>query len=105
MVPPFILQPLLENSIRHGIESRESGGTVTLRARRSAEKLQLEVSDDGGGFRGGELLNRTEGLGLSNTKARLQALYGKQHQLRLTQNRPNGACVAIEIPFRKRPGM
>lgn len=102
MVPPFILQPLLENSIRHGIESRESGGTVTLRARRSAEKLHLEVADDGGGFRDGELLNRSDGLGLSNTKARLQALYGEQHQLLLTQNRPNGACVTIEIPFRKR---
>ena len=102
MVPPFILQPLVENSIRHGIEARESGGTVILRARKCAGKLHLEVSDDGGGFRDGELLSRTEGVGLSNTKARLQALYGEQHLFCLTQNHPAGACVTIEIPFRER---
>lgn len=74
---------------------------MLLRARRSADKLHIEVSDDGGGFRDGELLNRTEGIGLSNTKARLQALYGEEHQLRLTQNHPTGACVILEIPFRE----
>jgi two-component sensor histidine kinase len=100
MVPPFILQPLVENSIRHGIENREAGGIVTLRARRQSGLLHLEVSDDGGGLANGQLLNFSEGVGLSNTKARLQALYGERHRFSLTQNHPTGVCVRIELPFR-----
>jgi hypothetical protein len=100
MVPPLLLQPLVENSIRHGIETRESGGLVTIRVQRHEEMLLLEVCDDGGGFTGRELLAMSEGIGLSNTKARLQALYGQRHQLRLVANTPAGARVSIEIPFR-----
>jgi hypothetical protein len=100
MVPPLLLQPLVENSIRHGIETRESGGVVTIRVQRHGEVLRLEVCDDGGGFTGRELLGISEGIGLSNTKARLQALYGERHQFRLIANTPTGACVSIEIPFR-----
>ncbi|MGD0815509.1 MAG: histidine kinase [Verrucomicrobiota bacterium] len=100
MVPPLLLQPLVENSIRHGFETRESGGVVTIRIQRREEMLRLEVCDDGGGFTGRELLARSEGIGLSNTKARLQALYGERHEFRLIANRPTGVCVHIEIPFR-----
>jgi hypothetical protein len=100
MVPPLLFQPLVENSIRHGLETRESGGLVTIRVQRHEEMLRLEVCDDGGGFTGRELLAMSEGIGLSNTKARLQALYGERHQFRLIANTPTGACVRIEIPFR-----
>ncbi len=100
MVPPLLLQPLVENSIRHGIETRECGGLVTIRVQRHEEMLRLEVCDDGGGFSGRELLAMSEGIGLSNTKARLQALYGEGHQFRLIANTPTGARVSIEIPFR-----
>jgi hypothetical protein len=100
MVPPLLLQPLVENSIRHGIETRESGGLVTIRVQRHEEMLRLEVCDDGSGFGGRELLVMSEGIGLSNTKARLQALYGERHQFRLIANTPAGARVSIEIPFR-----
>jgi signal transduction histidine kinase len=62
--------------------------------------LRLEVCDDGSGFGGRELLVMSEGIGLSNTKARLQALYGERHQFRLIANTPAGARVSIEIPFR-----
>jgi len=103
-VPPLLLQPLVENSIRHGIEARESGGVVTIRIQRLGQMLRLEVCDDGGGFNGRQLLAAGQGIGLSNTKARLQALYGERHQFRLTANSPTGACATIEIPFRSIEG-
>jgi two-component sensor histidine kinase len=103
LVPPLILQPLVENAIRYGIEPRETGGTVTLRAMRAGEVLRLQISDDGEGFQGGQWLSSRYGIGLSNTKARLQELYGDKHQFKLTANQPAGACVNIEIPFRLIP--
>jgi LytS/YehU family sensor histidine kinase len=103
LVPPLLLQPLVENAIRHGIESCETGGTLTIRALREQEVLHLEISDDGAGFSGVQMLEAGNGIGLSNTKARLQELYGDQHQFKLTANQPTGACVTIEIPFRISP--
>ena len=100
LVPPLILQPLVENAIRHGIEPRESGGTLTIRAALKDDCLRLEISDDGAGFSGGQLLRPGNGVGLSNAKARLQTLYGDKHQFTLMANQPTGASVIIEIPFR-----
>jgi two-component sensor histidine kinase len=100
MVPPLILQPLVENAIRHGLESRETGGTVTIRASRDNGTLRLEISDDGEGFKGGKLFAASEGIGLSNTKARLSELYGENHEFRLMVNKPSGARVTIAIPYR-----
>lgn len=100
LVPPLILQPLVENAIRHGIEPRERGGTVAIRAARKNGCLHLEISDDGAGFSGGQLLRPGNGVGLSNTEARLQTLYGQKHQFTLKANQPTGASVTIEIPFR-----
>lgn len=102
-VPPLILQPLVENAIRYGIEPREAGGVVTIRALQKGDFLDLEVSDDGAGFSGGQLLRPGNGVGLTNTTARLQTLYGDLHQFKLTANQPSGACVKIEIPFRLSP--
>jgi len=104
MVPPLILQPLVENAIRYGIESREAGGTVTILARREADALRLEISDDGAGFSGAQLFGIRNGIGLSNTKTRLQELYGDRHQFKLIANDPAGARVVIQIPFRVSPG-
>jgi sensor histidine kinase YesM len=97
LVPPLILQPLVENALRHGIESRETGGTVTIRALHEGDFLRLEISDDGRGF---STLGAGNGIGLSNAKARLQELYGDNHRFIITANEPTGACVKIEIPFR-----
>jgi two-component system LytT family sensor kinase len=72
---------------------------VTLRAWRDGEALHLEVADDGEGFKGGQLLGARNGIGLSNTKTRLQELYGGRHEFKLTANQPAGACVKIELPF------
>jgi two-component sensor histidine kinase len=99
MVPPLILQPLVENAIRYGIEPRETGGSVTIRAAREGEVLRLQISDDGMGFKDGQMPGSGIGVGLSNTKTRLQELYGPKHRFILTANQPNGACVNIEIPF------
>ena len=100
LVPPLILQPLLENAIRHGIESREAGGTVTVQAVREGDLLRLQISDDGEGFKGGQLMEIQTGIGLSNTKTRLQELYGDKHQFKMTANQSTGVCVEIEFPFR-----
>ena len=99
LVPPLILQPLVENAIRHGIESREGGGTIMIRISRDTERLHLEIVDDGQGFKGKQLLEIQTGIGLSNTKARLQELYGDKHQFKLTANEPTGARVIIDLPF------
>jgi LytS/YehU family sensor histidine kinase len=99
LVPPLILQPLVENAIRYGLEHREAGGTVTIRVLPIGGMLHLEVCDDGEGFKGGQLLAARNGVGLSNTKARLQELYGEKHQFKLVANQPAGACVIIEIPI------
>jgi sensor histidine kinase YesM len=100
LVPPLILQPLAENAIRYGIEPRASGGTLTIQALREGDILRLEISDDGEGFSGSQLLRAGNGVGLSNTKARLEALYGGEHQFRIAANQPRGASVKIQIPFR-----
>jgi two-component sensor histidine kinase len=100
-VPTLILQPLVENSIRHGIEPRETGGTILIRAVRRGDALRLEVSDDGEGFKGGQLAALQKGVGLSNTKARLQGLYSDSHRFQITPNPGGGLTVAVELPWRE----
>jgi two-component sensor histidine kinase len=100
LVPPLLLQPLVENAIRYGVETRERGGMIAVQASRQGDTLHLEVSDDGQGFGSRQVLAAGNGVGLSNTIARLQTLYGENHQFKLTANQPTGACVKIQIPFR-----
>jgi LytS/YehU family sensor histidine kinase len=100
LVPPLMLQPLVENAIRYAIECRENGGTVTIRALSEGNVLRVEIADDGEVFGGVQVLGTGSGIGLSNTKARLQELYGEKHQFKVIPNSPTGACVKIEIPFR-----
>jgi two-component sensor histidine kinase len=99
-VPTLILQPLVENSVRHGIEPRETGGTILIRAARYKDSLRLEVHDDGEGLKGGQLAALREGVGLSNTKARLQELYGGAHRFQITPNADGGLTVTVETPCR-----
>lgn len=96
-VPNLVLQPLVENAIRHGIERQAKPGQIQLRAERVGEQLRLEVADNGAGFQ-----NRDgrEGVGLSNTRARLQQLYGNAQQLELSNASQGGALVRVTIPFR-----
>ena len=97
-VPNLILQPLLENAIRHGIEPHAKPGRIELRAQQVNGKLTLDVSDNGAGV--GDANAVSEGVGLANTRARLRTLYGEAHRFELA-NRPEGGLrVRLTIPFR-----
>jgi sensor histidine kinase YesM len=98
-VPNLILQPLVENAIRHGIEPRAKPGCIELRSQREAGSLTLEVCDNGTGLAANPPAE--EGVGLSNTRARLQALYGEAHGFELRAAPGGGLLVRLIIPFRK----
>ncbi|HZR17585.1 MAG TPA: sensor histidine kinase [Verrucomicrobiae bacterium] len=97
-VPNFILQPLVENAIRHGIEPRAKPGRIELHASRQADALALTVSDNGKGIP--ETKPTREGVGLSNTRARLRELYGASHRFELRSGPEGGLRVEMTIPFR-----
>ena len=97
-VPNLIMQPLVENAVRHGIEPHSRPGLINLRAQRTGDELTLEVRDNGEGLRGSG--PRPDGVGLSNTRARLQALYGDAHEFSLGTAPGGGLLVRMTIPFR-----
>lgn len=95
-VPHMLLQPIVENAIKHGISGRAAGGWVKISARVLDEELQLIVQDDGVGLRNG----RTgSGVGLKNTRERLGVLYGDRHRFELRNGPNGGACAEISIPL------
>jgi len=100
-IPNLLLQPLVENAIRHGIGPRAAGGSITIQVGRHEEALRLRVADDGIGARlpAGQRLAR-EGVGLGNTRARLQHLYGDRHRITLTTAPGAGFAVDIDVPYR-----
>lgn len=100
-VPRLILQPLVENSVRHGIARSSSAGLVAIKARRKGNRLDLSVMDDGPGI--SETAQRREGVGLGNTRARLSQLYGGDHRFALEKAPTGGLLVRIEIPFEEKP--
>lgn len=97
LVPNLVLQPLVENAIRHGIEPHAKPGWIELRARRQDEILELQVRDSGLGLPAGPL---DEGVGLSNTRARLQQLYGAGHRMDLVNSADGGLVVTVRLPWR-----
>jgi len=97
-VPDLVLQPLVENAIKHGVVPRPSGGRVTVSVRKRKDQLRLEVSDDGPGLGSGGSA-RGAGLGLRNTQVRLEKLYGDGHRFELTRAKPSGLCVVLTLPF------
>ena len=98
-VPSLVLQPIVENAIRHGIEPRAAGGSVTIRAARSDAMLRLVVRDDGTGMPNGNGSRAREGVGLVNTRARLAHLYGDRQRLELRAADGGGVEVTIELPY------
>ncbi len=95
-VPNLVLQPLVENAIRHGIAPRTTPGRVEITAGRTGERLCLSVRDDGPGLPAGD--GRTaEGVGLANTRARLNRLYGPAHRLEL--HTPTGGGFEVRLTF------
>jgi two-component system LytT family sensor kinase len=99
-VPNMLLQPLVENAVRHGVAKRAGPGRIQVTARRTNGFLRLAVRDDGPGLgQMGEL--RAGGVGLTNTRARLQCLYGAEHSFQAHDAADGGLEVEMEIPFRK----
>ena len=99
IVPSMILQPLVENAVIHGISADTGACQVTIGAVREHGSLRLEVRDTGPGFAAAGS-RRGEGIGLVNTRARLQQLYGSAQRIDCFDAAGGGACVAIRIPFR-----
>jgi Putative regulator of cell autolysis len=99
LTPNLILQPLVENAIRHGIAHRIEPGCVEIRSERHGESLQIQIRDDGPGFASNTKAAKREGIGLANTRARLERLYGSSYVLRLSNGTQPGATVTLEIPF------
>jgi two-component system LytT family sensor kinase len=130
LVPCMILQPVVENAIRHGISRDPRAGRVTIRAARRAEHIEIAVEDDGPGFAadlrladasghqtrigsvaemrfrpiyGNGRSDDGHGLGLLNTRLRLDALYGDRAQLRVGSADGAGARVEISLPYHTEP--
>lgn len=96
-VPSLLLQPLVENAIRHGIEPRPGSGRIEIGARREDGRLVLTVRDNGGGMPAGGFTR--EGIGLANTRARLRELYGERHAFELRNHPEGGLEVRVAIPL------
>jgi len=104
LVPALILQPLVENAIRHGIEPRRGPGLIAIEAKREGKQLHLLVRDDGRGLPGEDLNGSVrQGIGLANTQARLQGLYGQDQSFSLGRAEPQGCRVDIHLPFHLEP--
>lgn len=100
MVPTMILQPLVENSIRHGVAKRRGAVTVRLEALRVNGSLQLSVKDTGAGLPAEGI---HEGIGLSNTRARLQQLYGEEQECDIASGQAGGTTVTVRLPLHEEP--
>jgi hypothetical protein len=95
--PPMMLQSLVENAIKHGLEVKTEGGTLQFRAEVLQNRLAVTVRDDGLGF--GAVASNGTGLGLQNIRERLKLIYKDKAQIIISPNQPSGVCVTIEIPY------
>jgi LytS/YehU family sensor histidine kinase len=98
-LPPMMLQTLVENAIKHGLEPRTAGGTVWIRARRNDDEVAVTVADDGDGFHaGGNAKTSGTGIGLKNVRERLRLVYGGRAALAVVANFPAGVAATISVP-------
>ncbi|MES2298764.1 MAG: histidine kinase [Pseudomonadota bacterium] len=95
--PPMMLQSMVENAIKHGLECKPEGGTLRVAAEVAHNKLRVIVSDDGVGF--GVMPSDGTGLGLPTIRERLKLLHGEQGQLHIAANTPSGVIATIEVPY------
>jgi two-component system, LytTR family, sensor kinase len=101
LVPNLILQPLVENAIRHGIAPFTKQGRIVVEARRDADRLLVEISDNGPGLGAGNKSNSRVGVGLANTRARLEQLYPTSHRFDIVNGTDHGLVVSLVIPLRE----
>ncbi|HLB85681.1 MAG TPA: sensor histidine kinase, partial [Steroidobacteraceae bacterium] len=99
LVPNLLLQPLVENAIKHGIGPRPTPGQIAVRARVNGAMLELDVQDNGVGLSAARLTDFNRGVGLSNTRSRLDHLYGSLHRFEFRQPAEGGLLVCIAIPM------
>ena len=100
LVPSLILQPLIENAIKYAISPSEQGGTIRISAKVRSDMLLLKLTDDGPGLsNGGQPSGKSGGVGLKNTRERLQQFYGDAQAFTLAPNEPTGLLITINIPF------
>ncbi len=100
LVPTMILQPLAENAIRHGLEPRTEPGRLQITAALESGRIHLRVEDDGPGVKQSAGPRQPEGIGLTNTRARLEALYGTSARLLISSSSQSGFAVDLELPFK-----
>jgi two-component system LytT family sensor kinase len=106
VIPTLLLQPLLENSVKHGIAPKKTGGRVDVRARRVQDAIEIQIEDDGVGYQPGlneagarvPDLEKSSGVGLKNTEARLRTTYGNRASIHVVPASPSGCRVSIVIP-------
>ena len=98
----MILQPLVENAIKHGVSPKPGAGLVQILSRRKGNTLCLEVSDNGVGLSAGARARLRSGVGLSNTRDRLECMYGTAHRIEFSDD-TSGLAVRLEIPFHPAP--
>lgn len=98
-VPSFLLQPLVENALRHGVGPRQSGGRIDVSAVRDASSLRLRVSDNGVGLPPGWDMTSSAGVGLTNLRSRLARIYGRDDLLTVTTNAAGGVDVRVTVPL------
>jgi len=98
--PPMMIQSLVENAIKHGLEPKAEGGSLKLKAEVSHGKLAITVADTGLGF--GRAATAGTGVGLANIRERLMLLYGSKASVTIAENQPSGTIVTIQVPYRSR---
>jgi signal transduction histidine kinase len=101
-VPRLFLQPLVENAIKHGVSPKPGDGLVQIASRRKGDTLWIEISDNGVGLSAGARARLHSGVGLSNTRDRLECLYGPAHHIEFSDG-TDGLAVRLEIPFHRAP--
>jgi two-component system LytT family sensor kinase len=104
LVPSMLLQPLIENSIKHGISSKVDGGSITIRTAQRNGRLSIEVEDDGVGIPEADLAGiLNKGIGVNNVKERLRVLYNQDYRMLIDSQPGRGTRVEIEVPGARTP--
>jgi anti-sigma regulatory factor (Ser/Thr protein kinase) len=101
LVPNLVLQPLVENAVKHGVSKLEGGGRIVVRARRDGDRTVMTVEDNGPGFGDADEPGE-EGVGLRNTRERLEQLYGSAQRLTLREIEGGGLMAEVIVPFQTR---